>query len=574
VKVSRKLILPLILLILSCIPLFDLAKPGMFFSHDGEAHLGRLAAFYRSLTEGNLIPRWGGSLNGGFGHPVLMFLFPLPMYLGSIFHFLGFSLIDSIKLIFGLSFIASGLAMYFWIKEIWGEEASFAASLLYMFAPYRFVDIFVRGAIGENLAFVWPPLICLFALKLSQGFKWKYLFSGSLSLAALILSHNALSLMFLPIIFGYMIFLVFQSRLKILYTLYFILYTFFGFSLSAFFWIPALFEGKYTLRNIVIGSGEFINHFPQFSQLINSPWGYGGSPTGFSFQIGIVQWLTILTSPFILYQFWRKKDKAWLFYSGIIFLFIIVLFLLLPVSIPLWQKISLLQKFQFPWRFLSLMVFLPAVLAGGLIYVLPKQVKLFSVFCLLFSAFCLNKDFWHAQGYFQKTDQYFQEEYKGTTDTGESSPLWGIRGYDGKLRKANIELISGRAAVKELKRLSNIHLYEVEVTSDNAQFLENTVYFPGWKVFVDGKEVEVEYQDPNHRGLLTFFIPQGTHELKVIFSETKLRRFANLISLFSISILIIVGIIAKRKLWSKSRLPWQSLTKKKYKRISSKKKLW
>lgn len=552
-KVSKKLILPLILLILSCIPLFDLARPGMFLSHDGEAHIGRLASFYRSLTEGNLIPRWGGTLNGGFGHPVLMFLFPLPMYLGSIFHFLGFSFIDSIKLIFGLSFIASGLAMYLWIKEIWGEEAGFVAGLLYMFAPYRFVDLYVRGAIGENSAFVWPPLICYFLLILSHKFKWRYLVGGSLSLAGLILSHNALSLMFLAIIFGYTGYLIFISRKKSQSIIYYLFSILLGFGLSAFFWVPSFFEGKYTLRDIILSSGEFINHFPNLSQLFNSPWGYGGSPAGFSLQIGIIQWLVIFTSPIVLLFLWRRKDKYTIFYGFLIIVFVIILFLLLPISIPVWQKISLLQKFQFPWRFLSLAVFIPAVLAGGLIYILPKKTKLVAVLSLLLVSVWLNKDYCHAKGYFVKSDRYFSEEYRGTTDTGESSPRWGIRGFDGEVRKDNIEVIGGKAEVRQIKRLSNLHLYEVKVISEKAQFLENTLYFPGWEVLIDGKKTSVEFQDPNHRGLLTFFVPQGQHETKVVFTETRLRRVADLLSLAPLIILSLGGILIKSKLWRRFR---------------------
>src|SRR6185503_18993875 len=101
----------ILLFALSLLPLFQLLKPGLPITHDGIDHVARIANFYQSLSEGSLIPRWAGNLNWGFGHPILMFLYPLPSYIASFFHLLGFSLIDSIKLVFGVTYILSAFTM-------------------------------------------------------------------------------------------------------------------------------------------------------------------------------------------------------------------------------------------------------------------------------------------------------------------------------------------------------------------------------------------------------------------------------------------------------------------------------
>src|SRR3989344_7684600 len=119
-----------LLLFLSLLPLFDLLNPGLPVTHDGIDHVARIANFYQNLKEGVLIPRWAGNLNWGYGHPILMFLYPLPSYAASFFHFVGFSLIDSLKIIFGVAFIASGFTMYLWIKEFLGEEAGVVSAVL------------------------------------------------------------------------------------------------------------------------------------------------------------------------------------------------------------------------------------------------------------------------------------------------------------------------------------------------------------------------------------------------------------------------------------------------------------
>ena len=111
-----------------------------------------------------------------------------------------------------------------------------------------------------------------------------------MSIAGLILSHNAISLMFLPISFLYALYL--YSKQKKYFQnimLIFIL----GFGVSAFFWMPAFFEGKFTLRDIVT-AGDYKSRFVDFRSLLYGSWSYGGTGQ-FSVQIGIFHWfLTIV----------------------------------------------------------------------------------------------------------------------------------------------------------------------------------------------------------------------------------------------------------------------------------------
>ena len=157
----KKYGLLLLLLAVSILPLFDLLHRGLPVTHDGQDHVARIANFYLSLSEGHIVPRWAGNLNWGYGHPILMFLYPLPSYMASLFHLVGFSFVDATKLVFAITYIASISAMYLWGRAQFGNIPGFIAALLYGFAPYRFVDLYVRGAIGEHVAFIWPPVIFL-----------------------------------------------------------------------------------------------------------------------------------------------------------------------------------------------------------------------------------------------------------------------------------------------------------------------------------------------------------------------------------------------------------------------------
>ncbi|MCR4264345.1 MAG: hypothetical protein NUV98_06530, partial [Candidatus Roizmanbacteria bacterium] len=351
-------------IILGILPLYPLLHPGMFEGHDAQDHVARIAHFYANLQEGNFIPRWAGNLNWGYGHPILMFLYPLPSYVASLFHWIGFSFTDATKMVFALGFALSGLTMYWWIKSVWGERAGLVASSLYLFAPYRFVDLYVRGAIGENFFFIWPPLVLYCYHQLITTRLFRYFVGGALAVCFMILSHNALSIMYFPFLVAYASVLIMFSKQKYIASISSLLMTLMGFGLSAFFWLPAYIEGKYTLRDIVT-AGEIFKRFEPFSRLIYSKWSFGGTGD-MSVQVGVVQWLFIGIAVFLMYNFFRKiqksesqKIKRNLKFNRylIILLFVffwIALFLITPYSKFIYEKITLFQKFQFPWRWMSL----------------------------------------------------------------------------------------------------------------------------------------------------------------------------------------------------------------------------
>lgn len=524
----KKYIPLLLLLVIGLIPLMDLFHPGLPITHDGQDHVARIANFYQGLKEGNIIPRWAGNLNWGYGHPILMFLYPLPSYIASFFHFLGFSLVDSTKLVFGLGFLASGVAMYMWLKTFLSEEASLAGGILYMFAPYRFVDLYVRGALGEATAFIFLPLSLYFLAK--KNINKKISIGLALSIAFLITSHNAISLMFLPIIVGYVLFLYKKSKDLIAPLLSIVL----GFALSAFFWIPAFFEGKYTLRDIVT-AGDYLSRFVNWKDLLYGNWSYGISGQ-FSVQIGIVHWIFIVLSfPIIFYLYKKKKD--WILPAGLIILFTLSIILMLPVSKFIWETVRTLQKFQFPWRLLSVSVFSSATL-GAIVLNNFKHKKL-DLFIVIVLVFIFYSSFWHAKRYLYKNEDFFTGIYNSTTDTGESSPIWSVRFME-KRPKAKIEVISGSAKITNLKRTSTEHAYEI-LADDKVRIKENTLYFPGWEVLVDGKPANIQFQDEKNRGVITFYLEKGKHNVRVILKETKLRLYSDMLSL--------LGLISLPILW-------------------------
>jgi hypothetical protein len=549
----------ILVFIFGLIPLLPLFHTGLPITHDGQDHVARIANFYLSLSEGNTVPRWAGNLNWGFGHPILMFLYPFPSYFASAIHYAGFSLVDSVKIVFGLSFILSGFAMYLWIRNVLGEQAGIISGVLYMLAPYRFVDLYVRGAIGEHVAFIFAPLVFYFLHKISRVQGKGFVLSNaglSVSVLFLLLSHNALALMFLPFAGLYALLLIYKSQNKKLLAINYSLFTFFGFGLSAFFLIPAFFEGKYTLRNIVTGGGEYKSSFVSMKDFFIPSWSFGGSQI-LSKQIGFVQIFAIILSFFAFKKISRasfsasskvKKDKK----SGLYILSGIVLiesmFLMTSSSSFIWERITLIQKFQFPWRLLSLVVFAAAILSSFSIFFF-KNKKHASVYAYLlcFAALVLYFPYYQTNGYLNKSESFYTGIYKSTTDTGESSPVWSVRFMEKEATKS-AEFITGSGTIEGVSRTSTSRIYRIISNTPNARIKENTLYFPNWEVTVNRKKADIVFQDPDNRGLITYHVPKRENIVEIKFEDTKLRILSNTTSILSmLALLVLFFILVKLK---------------------------
>jgi len=536
-----------ILLIVSLLPLLNLLHPGLPVTHDGQDHVARIANFYQSVSEGSVIPRWAGNLNWGYGHPVVTFLYPLPSYIASLFHFMGFSFVDSTKLVFGIAYSASLLAMFFWLRSAWGVMPAVVGAVLYGFAPYRFVDLYVRGAIGEHVAFVFPPLILLGLLQLARSQKQVHWWGGlvALSSAGLILSHNALSLIFFPIVGFYALYLIFfetkNQRSLILYSLFYILL---GFGLAAFYWIPALLEGKYTLRDIVTVGGVS-GRFVPFIQLVYSQWNYGGG-NEFSKFLGFSGWAGILVAWW--FHFSSSQRVVRWFMGGLLSVLTITLFLMTQWSAGIWNTVSIMQKFQFPWRLLSLAVFITSVMGAAGIAQMKAKLGTIIGIILIGTAVTASVPMWQAKEYRVYPESFFSGVYEGTTDTGESSPIWSVRFME-KRFGAPLEVVEGNAQITPIQRFGTSHTYKVEVAQET-RLVENTLYFPGWQVLVDGAPVSIQFQDPQYRGLMTFRVKEGTHAVETVFVNTRLREVSEWVSGIS---LIFLALFTTIQIWRRKK---------------------
>lgn len=139
-------------------PLFD---PGFFPVHD-DMQVQRVFEMGNALKDGQFPVRILSDFGYGYHYPLYNFYAPLPYYVGAFFNLIGFSPLTSTKIMFLLPNFLSIAFMFALIKKITKSSLSaFFAAVLYAYFPYRAVDNYVRGVIGEIYVMMFLPLLVL-----------------------------------------------------------------------------------------------------------------------------------------------------------------------------------------------------------------------------------------------------------------------------------------------------------------------------------------------------------------------------------------------------------------------------
>lgn len=521
------------ILAISLLPfVFILTTADLPHTHDGGVHLPRIAAYVKALRDGHIPVRWAGDLNYGYGLPLFNFMYQTPYALGSLFVFLGLSLVNSFKVILVISFLLSGIFMYRFSELFFkNKEKALLATVFYQFAPFRLIELFTRGSIGSIYAYTFLPLVL-------SGIISRSFLVTAFATFFLILSHNALSLVFFGIC---VLFAIIFSQKRMIFALIL------GLMLSAFYWLPAIFEHKYTYGDLYM-KNVYLEHFPPFFQFVipnltNNPT---LNTAKISMQFGAFHVLAILLS---LYLLWKKKIRDVRLKKLIWFCIFFIgtsVFFMQPVSIVFWKNISYLRQFQFPWRLLAVPAFATSLLAVSFLSLHTFKKRLF-FWVLLAGTIALTIVFWYPpEGFDRNTNENDYWNYPlNTTYFGETDVIWSAGPAKG-FPKNRIEVISGAATVSNFVKKTQLHTFTVTAQSKTT-LVDNTQYYPGWRVYVDNQKVPIQFQDANWRGLITFQVPQGTHSVRVLFGETPMRLAADLMSVITLFVLLLSSFFRRFK---------------------------
>lgn len=506
----------IILVVFALIGVKALFHAGWYTSHDGEHQLVRQYVFDRAVRAGHVPPRVDRQLFNGLGYPLFTFTYQIPFIIGEPFKLMGLSTQDTVKLVFILTYIASGLTMYLFIQDLWGKKAGLLSGFLYLWAPYRFSVMFVRASLGEHVALVFVPLI-LWSLN-HKRLTRKRIAVGALSLAGLILSHVMATQIFLPLI------ILFGLGRR-----YLLLIVILGLGLTSYYLLPAL-----THRSDIQGLNRhfYADHFVTLKQLVYSPWGYtfsqvGTANDGMSFQVGLAQWLVMGLALVVLVTSFDFSAAA------LALSFLVAIMMMLDSSSWLWN--SLVKRYfvvDIPWRFLAAAVVVPAALAGFVITRLKSVFRITAVVGLIILAVYNNRNYLRVNKYIDYPDSQLAA-YRDTSNSyDEYQSVFTSQALLKRQDVSQAEVVSGSADITINRSAPDQLLLTVQVQAAAVVQL-NTIYFPGWTLTVDNQPQNIK--SSLSEGVPRVTLEPGSHLVTLVYRQTPMMRLGNIISLISVA---------------------------------------
>lgn len=541
----------LIIIISALFASSQLLGKSFYTSHDGEGHVIRMIEYDEALHDGQLPVRMTKRINFGLGYPFFNFNYPAPYAIGQFFHELGLPFVASFKLLTFLGTLVGGLSIFIFMRGHVDILPSLISSLFYIFVPYRFLNMYVRGNPAENFALGLVPLLLWTVDRCisSNGKKYMlFVLVGSL----FVLSHNTTVLMTAPLIVVYFFLRLTKKNTtqKILRSC--VISVFLIALVTSFFWVPVLVETQ--LTKLAELSEDYVTFFPTLREVIYSPWGFGAyvqgvAPGKMSPQIGLLHIVMFVGSVLLLLIGLLKKKKEYVkvmvFFIGIA---VIALFLMLSESRILWDRIHLLRFVQIPWRFLGILAFCISCLTGFVIQIVkpPTFIKWMGCVLLVVVLVYANRNHIRINQSVVFTNPFDRNPIYGPSTTSKDEHMLRIAPRINTAPDPNGTIISDAGGTSiRTTWTTNAHVFTVSMARDG-MFRDNTSYFPGWIVRVDGRETDILYTEDEY-ARLRVFVPEGTHNVEFYFTEVWYRKIFDIVSLVSFTAFGIWILVKKGK---------------------------
>lgn len=542
-----------ILVIILMIPIVrNLLRPG-FFSMQDDLQAFRVYEMDKCFTDWQIPCRWVPDAGYSYGYPQFNYYPPSVYYVGALLHRVGIQYIDTVKILFIAGYVVSALTMFLLVDSILGAWPAFVASLLYSYVPYKAVEVYVRGAMSEFWALAIFPVVFWAIYKFITTEKKKYFLWFAVSTGLLIITHNLMTLIFAPVAVLWTIFwLSAEKKWKLWFKVS--LAGLLGVALSAFFFLPVLFERQFVhVDSVLSGYFDYRQHFVSLYKLfISREWGYGSS--GFPKELlnlstGMVQWIMGIVA-IVLGVVNLKKHKK---YALLLLVFataeLLVLFMIHMKSSFIWAKLPILWWLQFPWRFLSVSIFLLSLLAGLAVYLAGKAKYVLGSIAII-AAIALNIGFFVPKDWLNITDadKFSRASWQKqmTISIFDYLPIYAKLPPITEAPKKP-EILDGTAKVIQYSKGSNFQTGKIEVTTNTTIRLP-LFDFPNMQVRVNGKLVEHNHEDCREEefclGLITFKLAPGNYTLETKLVDTPVRTIGNYLTLTSV--VIVMWLILKK----------------------------
>lgn len=537
-KLCQTLSLIFLASVIITFPIFYFGIPN---GNDLPQHYQFALTFHESLQNGSLYPGLSDASNFGFGDVGVRFYPPVSYYVLISFVRLTGNWFDASFLTFLFWFFLSGIGVYFWAREWFGENASLVAAIVYIFAPYHVNQIYNAFTYAEFAASAILPFCFLFVTRICRTGKFIDIIGLAVFYALLVLTH-------LPqTVIGSLALLVFslaslpdKKQFQTLSKL--AVSGLCGLFASAFYWIRMVSE----LSFINHATTEFTSKAYDFHSnflaafFSVSPIVYDERLLWFSNLMLLITFGLFIPSLVIFYCGAKDAGKPKLFAVGCLVIFSV--FMATPLSLPIWENFGLLQKVQFPWRWLAV------ISMGGVIFIAAGFEQLVAGFkskmrpfaILTVGLIVIGFTFTGKQivnpAIFSSREE-FTQKIENLREAESYICWWAV--WSKKEAFSNREKISvADRTVKIEKWLATEKIFNVSSGApQNARIA--VFYYPHWKATVNGKPAEVKIAAD---GAILVPVNDEESRIKIWFEESPPARFGFYLSGFTWLIFLFTGL--------------------------------
>ncbi len=360
---------------------------GSSCGHDFDFHLVSWMEVARDWHAGLAYPHWISSANYGAGEPRLVFYPPASWLLGALLGSL-FGWTAAPVLFVVASLFAAGLSMHRLAREWLPDPSATIAACLYVANPYTLFVVYERAAYGELLAAAFIPLVLLFALRQKPPVA-----ALAFAVAATWLSNAPAGVIACYTLLWFALLQLLCER-SLWPALRIGSATLLGLGLDSFYLVPAAYEQRWVQISRAILPGMRVQDSFLFAHT-GEPLHDGVLRTASWIAVlliaiavvgALVWWRLEITSPLqpdddpVGTAGGRTAMQARFAFAS---LPVLVLFLLLPVSAPLWRVAPHLRFLQFPWRWLIVVSPVAALSLSGALVCIRRKEWQYTVACTL-----------------------------------------------------------------------------------------------------------------------------------------------------------------------------------------------
>lgn len=541
---EKEIINYILIIIASIIISIPLANKNLnIYRDDGIQHICRIIGTEQTLADKQFLPMIMSNLCNNFGYSWNIFYSPLTAYMSVVLRIFNFSYVNCLKLCMFVIVVLSGLTMYkLTLRITKNKKLATLASIIYILAPYRITDMYIRTALAELASFIFIPIVFegLYIILNEEKKSYKL----ALGAAGLILTHQVIAMYTAIICFAYLI--VFFKKLKSKTVLKNIgVNLSFCLLMTSFYWVGLLqhyFSTSYEV--FVPGRMEreevLIFYKAKFSQLFIT-----SSEQTMIYAIGLLSVIGLVLTPIAYKKVPEEYKKTYMF-----FLITGVILIGMTLSIfPFEELPQALTMLQFTFRLFTFTSFFFAFVVATNFAILIKDFKTLDIVVLLTISILLLVPYKSKLDFNLKdNEERLINGVRITENTGRVHAGMASMEYLPTKAFKNLKYIANRkdevmvldnnqAVISDYtKQASNMNCKISNINKETTIELPY-IYYLGYRVYANGQEIKYTESD---NGFIQINIAKDS-QIKVKYLGTNEMLISYAVSIISFATIIVLN---------------------------------